>query len=464
MADAPAVTLVAVRTRKQRKSMRKIRLPSRLPSLVKLPGYLLLGSCCWLSACGNHDTPDARQYVSEHSHEIVSLLDAENSSDLLPVAAAIGNARIVQLGESSHGSASMTRLKMRLVRFLHEQRGFNVLAFESSFFACNRGLEASATMSAAALMRSCLMDGGYSTEMVQLFEYIRESRRTAHPLHLAGVDVQPSSESPALLAEFFRAASTRLAPQQQERLIGTVLAVHQLQVDGNRCYGWRDREACVRTRARHHELRTALLQQLPLADEFSGPGALLAGLVLQSYVHAVDWQLEKASSSGRLYEARDQGMAVNARNLVERLHPGKKLLLWAHNSHIAGDFPYAALRKDGESTMGMHLRQFFGQDLYTIGLFMLAGSQRDNSGAVTAVTAHRPDSLEGLFMHLPYVASFMALPGDDQPGAGDDWLHRSTVYKDWGRNEEEAYLARCFDAVLMIRNSEPSSRLAASDR
>ena len=44
---------------------------------------------------------------------------------------AIGNRRIVALGESTHGSGTYYHLKSELVKYLHQEMGFEVLAMES---------------------------------------------------------------------------------------------------------------------------------------------------------------------------------------------------------------------------------------------------------------------------------------------------------------------------------------------
>src|SRR3569833_2809460 len=54
-----------------------------------------------------------------------------NFSDLLPLAHAIGSARIVQLGEPSHGAGTAFAAKARLMKFLHQRLGFGVLIWES---------------------------------------------------------------------------------------------------------------------------------------------------------------------------------------------------------------------------------------------------------------------------------------------------------------------------------------------
>ena len=52
--------------------------------------------------------------------------------DLNPLKEIIGNAKIVALGEVSHGSSEIFRMKSRIIRYLVEKAGFNVFAIEAS--------------------------------------------------------------------------------------------------------------------------------------------------------------------------------------------------------------------------------------------------------------------------------------------------------------------------------------------
>src|SRR5262249_32481125 len=50
--------------------------------------------------------------------------------DLQPLKAVIGDARIVALGEGTHGTAEFFRMKHRLVEFLASEMGFTIFAIE----------------------------------------------------------------------------------------------------------------------------------------------------------------------------------------------------------------------------------------------------------------------------------------------------------------------------------------------
>lgn len=69
------------------------------------------------------------------SHIIRSINPADtNFKDLEFLAQEIGSARVVMLGEPSHGEGNVFEAKIRLLHFLQQRMGFTTLAFESGFY------------------------------------------------------------------------------------------------------------------------------------------------------------------------------------------------------------------------------------------------------------------------------------------------------------------------------------------
>lgn len=58
----------------------------------------------------------------------------EDYSDLAPLRQSLQQVTIVGLGEPIHHDGSAFKAKTRLVKFLHQELGFSVLAFESGFY------------------------------------------------------------------------------------------------------------------------------------------------------------------------------------------------------------------------------------------------------------------------------------------------------------------------------------------
>ncbi|RFP67101.1 hypothetical protein D0N36_01050 [Hymenobacter lapidiphilus] len=72
-----------------------------------------------------------------HTIRTIDPTDAD-FSDLEFLRQEIGGARVVMLGEPTHGEGNVTEAKIRLIRFLKERMGFTTVAFESGFYELDR--------------------------------------------------------------------------------------------------------------------------------------------------------------------------------------------------------------------------------------------------------------------------------------------------------------------------------------
>lgn len=71
-------------------------------------------------------------WLTNNSTALTTTDPAAPLTDLVPFGAMIGTARVVGLGESTHGTREFQRAKHRLFRYLVEQQGFTHIAFEGS--------------------------------------------------------------------------------------------------------------------------------------------------------------------------------------------------------------------------------------------------------------------------------------------------------------------------------------------
>src|SRR5262245_32325730 len=112
--------------------------------------------------------------------------------DLEPLRAAIGDARVVLLGEPTNGDGTTFLQKARLIQFLHLGMGFDVLAFESGLYDMDRAWrQIQDFKDADAAMRSGI-HGIWtgSTEFLPVMAYVASNAHSNRKLELAGFDIQ----------------------------------------------------------------------------------------------------------------------------------------------------------------------------------------------------------------------------------------------------------------------------------
>jgi erythromycin esterase len=121
----------------------------------------------------------------------------EDFADLQKMKALIGESNIVMLGEQTHGDGATIEAKCRLIKFLHKEMGFDVLAFESSFYGCDKAnyqILKGDTDAKIALDYGIFALWSSAREFESLPQYINSVSKSNHPLEVCGFDSQISSK------------------------------------------------------------------------------------------------------------------------------------------------------------------------------------------------------------------------------------------------------------------------------
>lgn len=77
-----------------------------------------------------------RDWIDSNAIPLATVEAGKGFADMQPVRALVGEARIVSLGESTHGSREIFQMKHRMLEFLVEEMGFTVFAIEASLPDC----------------------------------------------------------------------------------------------------------------------------------------------------------------------------------------------------------------------------------------------------------------------------------------------------------------------------------------
>lgn len=113
----------------------------------------------------------------------------EGFSDLMPLKEKVGNSRLVVLGEDSHGDGETWKAKIRLVKFLHEQMGFDVIAWEFNYsldLYINQALHKDSLNLSKDQYYGFGWDAG--KPLTELISYTKKTFHSNHPILYAGFD------------------------------------------------------------------------------------------------------------------------------------------------------------------------------------------------------------------------------------------------------------------------------------
>ena len=116
----------------------------------------------------------------------------ENFAGFEQIKNEIGDSEIVMLGEQSHTDATTFETKIKLIKYLHQEMGFEILAFESSIYDCHK---AWSMIQNGHDVKDALGKGVYAIwstkeELYPLYNYVQQQLERENPLMVAGFDTQ----------------------------------------------------------------------------------------------------------------------------------------------------------------------------------------------------------------------------------------------------------------------------------
>lgn len=312
-----------------------------------------------------------KQCTPLRTFEPVLAGQAADYADLAAFKKSVGSARVIALGEATHGTREFFLIKHRLLQYAVEHLQVRVFAIEANQLEVEKINRYVCRGEGAAEKVIRSMFRVWNTEeMLALIQWMRayNTLHPADPVEFVGFDCQdpalPMDSIARFVAEWEPVLLDSVAALQKAYRAAWAAQYYPQAPDSVRL-GWKISAEKVLSLVEQH--KPAWLQRARNdADKQRIEWAHQnARVVTQAAI--VAWS--------QVVSARDTFMAENIRWIQVQRPADTRMVVWAHDSHIArSDHPDQNLNYHSGNSMGKHLSRLFGDDYRAYGLFTAEGT------------------------------------------------------------------------------------------
>ncbi|HEV2620974.1 MAG TPA: protein-L-isoaspartate(D-aspartate) O-methyltransferase [Frateuria sp.] len=315
-----------------------------------------------------------------------------------------GDARVVLLGEASHGTSEFYRARAAITRRLIETHGFTIVAVEADWpdaAALNRYVRGRPAAHGEPIFQRFPTWMWRNRDVARFIDWLRDYNADKPPTRQAGfygLDLYSLDSSIRAVIDYLDKVDPEAA-QVARRRYGCLMPWSKEPAQYGRMAlnaGYALCEKAVVQMLR--ELLARRIDYVRADGEYFLDAAQNARLVsnAEAYYRAMYY------GSAESWNLRDSHMFETLEHLLDAAGPQSKAVVWAHNSHI-GDARHTEMGQVREElNLGQLCRQRFGRHAALIGFgthtgTVAAADDWDEPMKVMDVVPSRKDSYERLF-------------------------------------------------------------------
>ncbi len=399
-----------------------------------------------------------KQWLADHAIPLRTVEAGHGFEDMHPLREIVGDARLVALGEATHGTREFFQLKHRMLEFLVSEMGFTVFAIEATMpeaFDINEYVLTGEGDPAKAL--AGLYFWTWNTEEVlDLIEWMRGyNADPRHPqkVKFYGFDMQSAPRAVKVTLDYLRAVDPDEALAADHPLAVLANPYTEREFMSQSAEQQEAAASAIRAVLRRFDDRRA--EYVSRTDSTSWALARQHARIVAQYIESMTRFITQTGC-----QVRDSTMAENIRWILEREGPEAKMVVWAHNGHVS----------TGPGWMGAHLREALGTDMVVFGFAFNQGSFQAIEMPVPSVGGLRSftvgpapeESLDGMLaaagLRLAAI-DFRKLPGE---GPVADWWSVPHETRNLGSGYSEGVASlvwvprivnHLYDALLFIEST-----------
>jgi erythromycin esterase len=303
-----------------------------------------------------HEPASVPGWLNLHGHNLLTpeFYEPNSTFELAPLREMIGDAKVVGLGDGTHGTHEFFTVKLRIIDFLVREMDFDTIVLEApvpQFADLNAYVLGADVDPRAVLQEVAGPTLGYvfweCEEILAVLDWMRaynQTRGDRPPVQIFGSD------------NFAQVYAYRDVIDYLDTVDAALAAMARTEYA---CIG--TSHFTTRCRPQATRVRDALL--VAEADLIARSSHYDYSIALYNAMTVVNWQ------NGSIL-GRDKAMADNVTWLRDRMSTTKRAVFWGHNGHMS--------RREMDLSItvptGQHLAEEYGDDYFAIGTMTGGGS------------------------------------------------------------------------------------------
>lgn len=301
-------------------------------------------------------------------------LPFESDADLLPLLEAIGDAKIVLLGEASHGTSEFYTVRAKLSKMLIEQKGFSAIAIEGDWPSAQhvnryiKGYDAVQKTTQEILKSfSRWPTWMWANEEIATFvDWLKKHNSNKTPDQKAGfygIDMYSLWESIEEIIHYLTKTNPTGADLELARKAFSCFEPFNGLPEHYAISTAHFSQVCI-DEVTHLLSSIRSHKNLYTDDQESNLNLKMNALVAKN---AEEYYRAMLQDNARSWNIRDEHMVEAIHEVRSQYGDDSKIIVWEHNTHI-GDARATTMQEDGMLNVGQLLREQFQQEeVYAVG-------------------------------------------------------------------------------------------------
>lgn len=392
-----------------------------------------------------HKEPSKEElaWLKQHIHPIKTV-DPKSSSDvdlefLKPF---VGNSKVLALGENTHGSSEIFKMKHRIIKYLAKNKEYDIFSIEGNMPEAYKlnGFIKNGIGNPIDLIRGMYFWTWKTQEVLDMVLWMKNYNKTAQKITFTGFDMQYYSGAIEELKIYFEKNSEIQNPIDSLKNI--------LDEVNKKIRETRNRTISHKDNKKIETLMSEVLETINSIKSEETEWLLQNVTVIKQYL-----------KNKKNFYLRDKYMAENLQWILSQ-NPESKIIIWAHNGHV---------KKAGNiKRMGEYLSDTLKTDYINIGFTFYQGEytaiSKEGLKTYKAEEAFA-GTYEYFFNSINESIFFLDLKTikEHNPKLGQ-WLLSRHLFRQVGafkatKEFAQTNLAMDFDAIIFIKESTNSKML-----